>query len=75
MSCQGCKGSSKDIPSKDLRILENGFYIVSEVYKTAMNPVGVIVGPYTKEQAEIEYKKFVFLKRLINPKIILILKE
>lgn len=69
MACRGCKGNLKDVPTKDLRELETGYYIVSKVYKTSMNPEGVIVGPFTKEQAEIEFKKFVFLRRLINPKI------
>lgn len=75
MACQGCKGDIKDVPTKDLRVLETGHYIVSKVYITAMNPNGIIVGPFTKEQVEIEFKKFVFLKRLINPKIRLVSKE
>lgn len=69
MSCQGCKSNLKDVPQKDLRALEKGYYIISKIYITPMNPMGVIVGPFTKEQAESEFNKFIFLRRLINPKI------
>ena len=72
-NCEGCKKKLERDPSKDLRELSEGFYVVSKVYVTALNPEGVIVGPFSnKETAESEYKKFVFLKRLINPKIIYI---
>ena len=69
-NCKGCSMQNKD-PEKDRRTLEDGYYIVSKVYRTTLNPQGIIMGNFADiEKAKQHYNKFTFLRRMLDPKLI-----